>query len=59
MADGGIVVARHAEGMGSEFTALLQRGVGTLLVEYVEQIAVLILAGNDDDVVEVLGSSTD
>ena len=49
----------HTEGTGGEHTALLLRGLCTLLVQDIQQHAVLSLARHDHHIVEVLGSGTD
>ncbi len=44
---------------GGQHAALLLGGLGTLLVQDVQQYAVFSFSRNDDDIVEVLGISTD
>ena len=56
--DGGVVVRADAEGTGGEHAALILSGLGALLVQNVQQHTVLCLGRHDDDVVEVLGCST-
>ena len=48
----------YAEGTGSEHTTVFDVGLGTLLVQDVEQHAVLGLAGHDHHILEVLGAGT-
>ena len=52
-------MAADAKGSGSQHLAVFDIGLGTLLVENIEQHAILCLRGHDDHVLEVLGSSTD
>ena len=54
-----VVVAAHTEGTLGKHLAVLDVGSGTLLVEDVEQHAVLSLTGHDNNVLEILCSSTD
>ncbi len=56
--DGGIIVAAHTKGSSSKGTPLCQRGLCALGIENVKQGLVLFLGGNDDHVVEVLGTGT-
>ena len=57
--DGGVVVAADAEGGCGELAALGQRGDGTLCVEDVQEGLVLLLAGDDNYVIEVLCTCAD
>ena len=57
--DGGVVVAADTEGCGGKLAALLEGRLGALSVQDIQQGLVLLLGGNDDDVVEVLGTCAD
>ena len=54
-----IVMAADAESPLCEHLAVLDVGLGTLAVKYVEQHTILGLARYDDNVLEVLCSGTD
>ena len=49
-------MAAYAKGTGGQHLAILDVGLGAFLIEYIEQHAILGLAGHDDHVLEVLGS---
>ena len=57
--DGGVVMTAHTEGTLSKHLAVSEVGNSTLLVEDVEQHAILGLARNDNHIVEVFGSCAD
>ena len=54
-----IVVAAYAESVLGEYLTLCEVGFCALLVDNVKEHAILCLARNDNNVVEVLGSGTD
>ena len=57
--NGCIVVAAHAESPCGEHLTVLDIGFSPFLIKDIQQYAVFCLAGNDDHILEVLGSGTD
>ena len=53
-----VVVAADAEGLGGEPPAVGELALCALLLQEVEQGFVLCLRGDNDDIAEVLGRST-
>ena len=49
----------NAKSTGSEHTTVLDICLGTLLVQDIQQYTILSLAGYDNHILEVLGTSTD
>ena len=57
--NGCVVVTAYAECTGCKHLAVLDVSLSAFLVQDIEQYTVFSLRGNDDDVLEVLGSGTD
>ena len=57
--NGGIVMAADTKGASGEEAAVLNISLRAFLVQDVKKKSVLCLAGDDDHILEVLGSCTD
>ena len=57
--NGSIIMTAYSEFLSSKPLAILDIALATLLLEQLQQRLVLGLAGNDNHIVEVLGSGTD